>query len=186
MTVEQRRGVFLDRDGVLIGATVAAGRPRPPATLSDAQVLPNVAAACHTLRASGAVLVVVTNQPDLARGTTTVGEVTAINRALQRALPLDDIVVCPHDDADKCACRKPQPGMILDAAARLNIDLRRSVMIGDRWRDIEAGARAGCRTVFVDRNYCEPQPESPDLVVREFPDALPWILSVIQEEADCA
>ena len=183
-----RPAVFLDRDGVLLRAFVDGGVPRPPATMAEFEVLPGVAAACRTLRAAGLALVVVTNQPDVARGSTTRAVVDAINGAMAAALELDDVVVCPHDDQDGCGCRKPAPGMLIDAAHRLGLDLSRSVMIGDRWRDIAAGRAARCRTIFVDRSYPEKKPEQPDATVKDLPDAVPIVLAWLdsrQEAATC-
>ena len=91
------------------------------------------------------------------------------------ALPLDEVVVCPHDDADGCACRKPKPGMLVEAAQRRGIDLAASFMVGDRWRDVEAGVRAGCRTVFLDRGYDE-RSVQPDVSVSNLGEAAVWIL----------
>lgn len=178
MTFSQtnRPAVFLDRDGVLNEATIVDGRPYPPANAAALTVQDATVEACIKLRAASLLLVVVTNQPDIARGTQSSSAVDAINAALARRLPLDAIFTCPHDDADDCACRKPKPGMLLQAAADLPIDLDRSVMVGDRWRDVEAGRRAGCATVFVDRGYEELRPEVADLVVADFPTAIPWIL----------
>ena len=119
------------------------GKPYPPAGVERLRLLPGVGDACNRLRDLGFTLVVVTNQPDIARGKQTRDEVDRIHDALRARLPLDEIVVCAHDDIDDCPCRKPQPGMILDAATRLGLDLEHSVCIGDRWRDVEAGKRAG-------------------------------------------
>jgi transaldolase len=170
-----RRAVFLDRDGVLNRATVSRGVPHPPSG-ADLEVLPGVAEACTRLRDAGYLLIVVTNQPDVARGTSSHAAVDALNRSLLQRLPLDDVLVCPHDDGDACGCRKPREGLLLEAARTWGIDLRRSVMVGDRWRDVEAGRRAGCATVFVDHGYAERSPQSPDLVVRQLVEAVPWIL----------
>ena len=175
-----RRAVFLDRDGVLNRALVRGGKPHPPATLAELEVLPGVAEACARLRAAGRQLIVVTNQPDVARGTQDRGAVDALNAALRERLPLDEIRVCPHDDADRCTCRKPLPGLLLEAAQAHGLSLPGSVMVGDRWRDIECGQRAGCRTVFVDHGYAERRPDSPDLVVDSLAAAVPWILSIDQ------
>src|SRR4029077_21097420 len=108
--------------------------------------------------------------------TQTMTEVKALNEELSSRLPLDEIRVCVHDDADECECRKPAPGMLIDAAREHGIDLQASVMVGDRWRDVEAGRRAGCATVFLDSGYSERPPEAPDLTVRALGEAVPWIL----------
>jgi D-glycero-D-manno-heptose 1,7-bisphosphate phosphatase len=157
---------------------VRDGVPRPPGDLDELEVLPGVAEACNRLRTAGFELVVVTNQPDIARGTQSTAAVVRINDALLMTLPLDEVVVCPHDDADGCACRKPKPGMLVDAAQRRGIDLAASFMVGDRWRDVEAGRRAGCRVVFVDHGYGEELAHEPDVVVRGLGAAADWILAV--------
>jgi D-glycero-D-manno-heptose 1,7-bisphosphate phosphatase len=157
---------------------VRDGVPRPPGDLNELEVLPGVEEACDRLRTAGFELVVVTNQPDIARGTQTTAAVGRINDALLMTLPLDEVVVCPHDDADGCACRKPKPGMLVDAAQRRGIDLAGSFMVGDRWRDVEAGRRAGCRVVFVDHGYGEELAQAPDVVVRGLGAAADWILAV--------
>jgi len=172
-----RRAVFLDRDGVLNRALVHEGRPHPPGSQEELDILPGVEAACARLHGAGYLLIVVTNQPDIARGTQALEVVEAMHRALRTTLPLDDVRVCPHDDADGCGCRKPKPGLLLDAARVWNVDVVRSFMVGDRWRDIEAGRSAGCRTVFIDYGYDERRPSGADLVVAALADAVPWILT---------
>jgi D-glycero-D-manno-heptose 1,7-bisphosphate phosphatase len=170
-------GVFLDRDGVLNEAVVRDGKPHPPEGLAGFQLLPGVVDACERLHGAGFVLVVVTNQPDIARGTQDRRVVDQMHELLRRALPIDAIYLCVHDDVDGCTCRKPAPGMLLTAARDLDLDLGLSVMVGDRWRDIEAGRRAGCRTVFVDRGYSERPPVDPDTVVDDLVAAADWITS---------
>ena len=160
------RAVFLDRDGVRNANVVRDGRPVAPATMAEFQLLPGVEDALRRLKAAGFLLVVVTNQPDVATGRTTQATVDAMHAELRRRLPLDDIKVCVHVDADRCQCRKPKPGMMLDAAMQWNIDLSTSYLVGDRWRDIEAGRAAGCSTVFVDYGYPQDGPNRPDKVVR--------------------
>jgi D-glycero-D-manno-heptose 1,7-bisphosphate phosphatase len=169
--------VFLDRDGVLNAAVVRDGRPYPPQTEADVQLLPGVADACRALAGAGLKLVCVSNQPDIARGTQSATVVADINAHLQRLLDLDEIVVCPHDDGDGCACRKPLAGMLFTAAERMNLDLVRSVTVGDRWRDVEAGRTAGTLTVFIDRGYRERAPDGADLIVGELEEAVEWIIS---------
>jgi D-glycero-D-manno-heptose 1,7-bisphosphate phosphatase len=170
-----RRAVFLDRDGVLNAAVVRDGLPYPPRSVEEVEILPGVEAACARLRGAGFDLVVVTNQPDIARGTQTLEAVRRINDALLAALPLDEVVICPHDDADGCDCRKPKPGMLIAAAERRAIDLSASFMVGDRWRDVEAGIRAGCRTLLIDRGYDE-RSVQPDVSVDDLGEAAVWIL----------
>jgi D-glycero-D-manno-heptose 1,7-bisphosphate phosphatase len=177
MTPGARRAVFLDRDGVLNEAVVRDGKPYPPATAADVVVLDGVVDACRRLHDDGWLLIVVTNQPDIARGTTTSAAVDAINAAVVADLPVDEVVVCAHDDPDRCSCRKPAPGMLTDAAARWDIDLARCALVGDRWRDIEAGQRAGTTTIFIDRGYDERRPDAPDHVVASLADAADLILA---------
>jgi D-glycero-D-manno-heptose 1,7-bisphosphate phosphatase len=172
-----RAAVFLDRDGVLNEVEVRNGTPHPPAGVDQLRLLPGVVEACYRLRQLGFALVVVTNQPDIARGKQTRDEVDRMHDALRARLPLDDIVVCAHDDVDDCPCRKPRPGMILDAAARLDLDLASSFCVGDRWRDVEAAKRAGVMAIFVDRGYGEHRPTDADAVVASLPAAVEVIES---------
>jgi D-glycero-D-manno-heptose 1,7-bisphosphate phosphatase len=177
-TTATARAVFLDRDGVLNRAIVRAGKPYPPDSLAELEVLPGVAEACNALHDAGFKLVLVTNQPDIRRGKQSLAAVESMHDALRQQLPLDAVKLCPHDDADACQCRKPLPGMLIEAAKELSLSLPDSVMVGDRWRDVECGERAGCRTVFIDRGYDEPRPPSPSLTVAELPLAVPWILNL--------
>lgn len=155
---------------------VVDGQPRTPMRAGDFEVFSHAAGACRELRDAGFLLVVVTNQPDVARGLLPAGELAVMQAALRAQVPLDDVRVCPHDDDDGCTCRKPQPGMLLGAAAELGIDVAASYMVGDRWKDIEAGRRAGCRTVLVDLGWRERTPEAADGVVADLADAAAWIL----------
>jgi len=170
------RAVFLDRDGVINRAVVRGGKPFPPAGLGELEILPDVREALDQLKAAGFVLVVVSNQPDVARGTTARETVEAINAKLAESLPLDDFRMCYHDDADGCDCRKPRPGLLLTAARDHGVNLGASFMVGDRWRDIEAGRSAGCTTLFIDYGYDEPQPEACDYRVKSLVEAAQIIL----------
>jgi len=171
-----RHAVFLDRDGVLNCAPVRDGRPQSPSTVEEAEILPEVPGACERLRGHGFLLIVVTNQPEVARGRLTRRSVEEINAFLRSRIPLDDVRVCYHDDPDDCDCRKPKPGMLLAAARDLNISLKRSFVVGDRWRDIEAGRRAGCRTVLIDHGYADPHPSGMDFTTYSLSAAVDWIL----------
>ena len=166
--------VFLDRDGVLNRAVVRDGKPYPPASVEQLEILPGVAEALERLKAAGYRLIVVTNQPDIARGATSAEAVAAIHQRLREKLPLDEIRVCPHDDADACPCRKPKAGLLLTPAT---VDVAASFMIGDRWRDIDAGRAAGCRsTILVDYGYSEKLHHEPDVRVASLTEAAQWIL----------
>lgn len=172
-----RRAVFLDRDGVINRAIVHGGRPFPPASLRDLEFLPGVAEAIEALRQADFRLIVVTNQPDVATGLQRRETVEAIHAQLRANLPIDDIKVCYHADQDGCPCRKPKPGLLFEAAKQWSLDLTRSVMVGDRWRDIEAGRAAGCKTVLVRGGYAERQAERPDAVVGSLLEASRVIMS---------
>lgn len=176
----RRRAVFLDRDGVINKPLVRDGRPYPPAEARDFELYEDVATGCAKLEAAGYLLVVVTNQPDVARKTQAREAVEEMHRKMREALPqIARVEVCWHAGAawdDPCDCRKPQPGMVLRAAEALNIDLSQSFLIGDRWRDVDCGHNAGCRTIFVDRNYAEALQQQPDWTVKSFGQAVEVIL----------
>jgi D-glycero-D-manno-heptose 1,7-bisphosphate phosphatase len=172
-----KRAVFLDRDGVINRAMVRNGKPYPPACLGELDILPGVGEAMRRLHAADFQLVVVSNQPDVARGAQSCETVEAMHAKLRESgLPIDAFYVCYHDGPANCACRKPRPGMLVAASADLLIDLRRSYIVGDRWRDIEAGQRAGCTAIFVDYGYEEPRPRPPYVAVSSLADAACWIL----------
>jgi len=172
----RRKAVFLDRDGVLNRAIVRNGKPYPPSSLEELEMLPGIRDACAELRDAGFLLIMVTNQPDVSRGLQRQEVVDAINRSVSDLLRLDDIKVCYHDDDDGCQCRKPGPGLLLEAARDWSIDLERSFMVGDRWKDIEAGRQAGCQTVLVQSYYAEKSPETVDREVVSLTAAVEWIL----------
>ncbi len=170
-----RRAVFLDRDGVINRAFVRNGKPYPPATLAEFELLPGAQAAMLALRKAGFWVIVVTNQPDVATGVQRREVVEAMHRRLTDAALCDEVKVCFHTDADHCACRKPLPGMLLEAAQQWQIDLQRSFMVGDRWRDVVAGKAAGCYTFFIDYNYAE-RKDNADAVVGSLDEASRLIL----------
>jgi D-glycero-D-manno-heptose 1,7-bisphosphate phosphatase len=168
------RAVFLDRDGVMNEAVVVAGKPYPPARLAEVRLPAGVAEALGRLKEAGYLLIGVTNQPDVARGSQTRAAVEAINSFLCAQLPVAEILVCYHDDRDQCACRKPRPGLLLQAAERHHLQLGSSWMVGDRWKDVAAGKAAGVHTIFLDLHYQEaylgPSPEFQVGSVREIPE----------------
>lgn len=166
----------MDRDGVINRAIVRDGKPFPPADLASLEILPGVSAAMKLLHEAGWLLIVVTNQPDVARGTARRADVESINAHLQKWLPIDEFRTCFHDSSDGCNCRKPLPGALIAASDSHGIDLASSYMVGDRWRDTEAGERAGCKTIFLDYGYNEKQPENFNHRVRSLVEAADIIL----------
>src|SRR5688572_22569692 len=176
----RKRAVFLDRDGVLNRPVVRDGRPLPPAQIDEFELYPDAVSACAELKAAGFLLVVVTNQPDVGRGTQSREAVEAMHAKLRATIPsLDAIEVCYHAGAahgEPCECRKPKPGMLLRSATALDIDLRQSFLIGDRWRDVDCAHATGCRAVFVDHGYREALREKPEFTVSSLSDAVKTIL----------
>jgi D-glycero-D-manno-heptose 1,7-bisphosphate phosphatase len=148
-----RKGVFLDRDGVLNEACIIDGSPYSPRTVDDFRIVDGAMGALQRLKACGYALVVVTNQPDIGRGLMPKSALDEMHERLLAGSSLDRIEVCPHSGHENCDCRKPKPGMILRAASALGIDLARSWTVGDRWVDVVAGEAAGTRTALVDRPY---------------------------------
>lgn len=173
-----KRAVFVDRDGVINRSAVRDGKPYPPASLEEFELLPGIERAILALRGAGFLIVIVTNQPDVATGVQSREVVEAMHHRLRAAGLCDDIKVCYHTDEDGCDCRKPKPGMLLDAAHEWQIDLGRSFMVGDRWRDVAAGKAAGCYTFLVDYGYRERRAENPDAVVASLQEAGELILQM--------
>jgi D-glycero-D-manno-heptose 1,7-bisphosphate phosphatase len=175
-----KRAVFLDRDGVLNRAVVRDGLPYPPARVEEFELYPCATEACARLHAAGFLLIVASNQPDVGRQSQAREAVESMHSKLRAAVPtLDAIEVCYHagsSHGDPCACRKPRPGMLLRAAQEHAIDLKRSFLIGDRWRDVDCAHAAGCRAVFIDRGYREPLRDRPEFIVSSLSEAVNAIL----------
>lgn len=172
-TMNGRRAVFLDRDGVLNRALCDGGSSFPPPDAESMEIMPGAGESVAALRAAGYLCICVTNQPDIARGTRTMENVASMNEKVTGVLDLDDLYLCPHDNADGCDCRKPKPGMLLAAIAKWGIDPDASWMVGDRLTDVEAGRAAGCRTILI----CETSPPpGPDHVSRDLPEAVEYIM----------
>jgi D-glycero-D-manno-heptose 1,7-bisphosphate phosphatase len=182
---QKLRAVFLDRDGVINRAIVRDGRPYPPATLEELEILPDASSALADLKDGGFLLLLITNQPDVARGLQRREVVGQINQVLASALPLDGVFVCYHSDNEVCDCRKPRPGLLEQAGRDRGIDLARSFVVGDRWRDIDAGHNAGCTTVLIDRDYKERAPaHQPDARVKSLREAADWILRSVPPDGE--
>jgi D-glycero-D-manno-heptose 1,7-bisphosphate phosphatase len=171
-----RRAVFLDRDGVINRAIVRDGKPYSPQSLEALEILPGVPEALEQLRSAGFLNVVVTNQPDVGAGKVPEATIEAMHAHLRNKLPIDAVKVCYHTEAENCACRKPKPGMILDASHELGIDLGKSFLVGDRWRDVEAAQTAGCQALFINYGYLEKTPDKPYVAVNSLAEAAQFIL----------
>ncbi len=176
---EKARAIFLDRDGVLSRSLVRNGLPFAPTTLNDFEILPEAPEACRRLKQAGFLLIVVTNQPEVGRGTMKKETVEAMHEQMCRELPIDRVGVCYHPGhgASHCDCRKPKTGLLVSAARELHIDLAQSWMVGDRWRDIDCGFAAGCRTVFIERGYAEALKHAPDFRAQDLAEAAQIILA---------
>ncbi len=169
------RAVFLDRDGVLTETLVSEGRAYAPVTLEEFRIAEGAPAQVARLRDAGLRRIVVTNQPELARGALDPRALDRMHEILRASMDLDDLFLCGHDPGEGCACHKPGPGLLHAAAARWNLDLRESFLVGDRWRDIGAGAAAGCYTILIERPYS--RCDTADARVRSLADAVDLILA---------
>jgi D-glycero-D-manno-heptose 1,7-bisphosphate phosphatase len=172
-----RAAVFLDRDGVINANILRDGKPVAPTQRDEFRLLPGVEDAVRRLKNAGYLVIVCTNQPDVATGRTARTALDAMHGLVREKLNVDDIKACFHTDNDGCDCRKPKPGMLLAAAREHGIDLAASYMVGDRWRDVAAGRAAGCRTIFVDHEYEQEERHEPDFAVASLPQAVDIILA---------
>lgn len=169
------RAIFLDRDGVLNAIIERDGKPASPRRPEELRIEADALSTLTALKAQGFSLFVVTNQPDIRRGLMTQASLDAIHARLAKALPVDGISACQHDNADNCHCRKPRPGLILDLALRHGIDLSQSWMVGDQDRDITCGQAAGCRTILLNRPYNSGAASGADHVAESLSEILPVI-----------
>ena len=147
--------VFFDRDGVLIQTPVIDGSPVASNKLNEIEFVPSAIELCKWLFDRGVPCFLVTNQPDVSRGKVELSAVTVINQLVAESCSLTDVAMCVHDNEDSCECRKPKPGMLIELAQQHSLNLKESIMVGERWRDVDAGAAAGCRTIFIDYGYGE-------------------------------
>jgi len=170
------KAAFLDRDGVINRSQLVDGVPKPPKSLSEVEILDGVIESIQLLKRCGYIPVVITNQPDVARGQAQEKDINTIHSYISSVVRIDHFYSCFHDDSDKCGCRKPAPGLIYKAVEELQIDLSNSILIGDRWRDIQAGQTAGCKSYFIDYSYPEKQPENPFIRVSSLLEAAQLVL----------
>ena len=170
-----KKAVFLDRDGVLNRPNVIDGKPYAPKKVKDFIIYSEVYEVLNNLKNNLYKLIVVTNQKDVGRGLTSMKVLNTMHNKLKSFLPIDDIKVCIC--IDECDCYKPNPGMILEAQKEWNIDIEKSYIIGDSWRDIGAGINAGCKTILIDRKYNMPMVYKPDYIVNSLKEAESKILN---------
>lgn len=175
---QSNKAIFLDRDGVINKTIIFEGKTYPPKDISELRILPKVKSSLKLLKKKGFLLIVITNQPDVARKKANIKDVETLNQFIMKSLCLDAIFTCYHDESDNCLCRKPKPGNIIKAAEKFNINLKKSFMIGDRWKDIDAGKIAGCKTFFIDYSYNEKQPKNFNYKVESLYEATKIILGL--------
>lgn len=176
MGIDQiKRAIFLDRDGIINSSVVKEGKPYPPASVVEVQFITGVRECLLKFAKKGFLIFIITNQPDVARGTKNIEEIEKIHHLIKEQFPVDEIFACYHDDEDHCTCRKPGIGFFLQAQRDYAIDLTQSYMVGDRWRDIDAGKNAGCTTIFVDYGYNEKLKQQPDFIIQEPAEMIQYI-----------
>ena len=150
---QMKRAVFLDRDGVVNEVVFRNGEVASPRSLEEFTWTEDIQKAINQLKSASFLVFIITNQPDIARKKMDPLFLDQVSKLIHQELPIDEIVVCPHDNQDNCPCRKPKPGMILTLAQKWNIDLSQSFLIGDSWKDMSAGKAANCKTILIQRDY---------------------------------
>jgi D-glycero-D-manno-heptose 1,7-bisphosphate phosphatase len=176
-----QRAVFLDRDGVLVDTLVRENRAYAPVSLEEFRVSAGAGEAVQRLRGAGLLPIVFTNQPEVGRGLLPPATLARMHERLRAVVPVEDIFVCVHAGDGLCECRKPKPGMLREAAAKWAVDLARSFVVGDRWRDIDAGRAVGSYTILLDRPYSEC--DAPDARVTDLGAAVDVVLARLEEQA---
>lgn len=153
MKLKKNKAIFLDRDGIINKVIIRNGKPSSPRRFEEFRFLPNVKKNLKIFKKMGFLNIIFTNQPDVSRGFLEIEELEKMHKLIAEKLPVDDIKFCPHDDSDNCPCRKPKPGLILQAVKKWSIDLKKSYVIGDSWKDMGAGRAASCQTIMIKRKY---------------------------------
>ena len=148
-----KRAIFFDRDGVLNELVKRDGGHYSPRDSSSFKIISNSIEVTKYTKSLGYLNIVISNQPDVARGYLNRTELVKMTKVLFNELMLDDVFYCTHDDSDLCNCRKPAPGLFIQAAEKWKIDLQKSYMIGDTWKDIEAAKNANVNSLLLDRDY---------------------------------
>lgn len=169
------KAVFFDRDGVLNSAIVKNGKPYSPSSLDEFHIESSAFEVINKLKNLGFLTFIVTNQPEIARGTIKLQVVETMNTLLEKSLGIDRSYICAHDSQDQCGCRKPKPGMLLQAAEEFDLNLSECFLVGDRWKDIESGNSVGCTSFYLDKDYNEPMPSLPYIKITQLAEILQHI-----------
>ena len=148
-----KKAIFIDRDGIINKVVMREGTVSSPWRLEEFEILPDVKECLGAFKKMGFLNIVFSNQPDISRGFLKIDDLDKMHKIIADKLPMDEIKFCPHDDKAHCSCRKPKPGLILEAVEKWSIDLEKSYVIGDSWKDIGAGKAAGCKTFLLRREY---------------------------------
>lgn len=145
-----KRAVFIERDAILNEVRVGPKHQISPLTLEEFKLNPEAKLPLRKLKEAGFVLIATTNQPGLSRGYLARRELDRMHDLVRRSFPLDDLIVCPHDETDHCPCRKPSPGLLIESAFKWHLSLDHSFVISDKWQDAEAARTAGCTSLLVE------------------------------------
>jgi D-glycero-D-manno-heptose 1,7-bisphosphate phosphatase len=172
------KAVFLDRDGVINRGFIVDGKSYAPRKIEDFKLLPFVIQSVEKLINNGFLVIVITNQPDIANGLLDIETLNLMHEKLITKLKLTDIYFCPHSKNENCECRKPKPGMIYSAVKKYKINISNSFLVGDRASDIEAANAIRCRSIFINRNYKEPKPFTQEKTVNSLKSATNYILKL--------
>lgn len=156
MTDTKKRAVFFDRDGVILKTIIENGKPRPPYSISEYKeksgIISGAKEAVEKVKGLGFLAILVTNQPDIAYGNISREDWQWIQGQL-KDIPFDDAFFCFHGRDDGCECKKPKPGLLLEAARKWNIELTKSFVVGDTEVDAGAAKAVGCKTILLDYSY---------------------------------
>ncbi|EKE09302.1 MAG: Histidinol phosphatase [uncultured bacterium] len=179
-----KRALFLDRDGVINRALIREGKPYAPINLEEFFLIEGVEEALITSKKLGFLNIIVTNQPDVSTGKQSLTTLNQIHDFIKRSLPIDDIFVCLHSNAEKCSCRKPSPGMLFAAQKKWNLNLEKSFLVGDRWRDVGAAQAGNCPCFFIDYGYKEQKPKLPYTRVSSLKEAVQLIYKLEETKSE--
>ena len=171
-----KKAIFLDRDGVLSKTSLVNGKSFAPRNLRDFKLYSDSTQSVKKLKSIGFMVFVVTNQPDVGKKLISRSTLEQMHNKLKKKTHVDGIYVCVHRQDENCYCRKPNPGMILDAAKKHHIDWKKSFVVGDRASDIEAGQKANCRTIFLKKKYYENAPTKQEATFLNLREATNYIL----------